>query len=73
MATNDTQVRTLKIMRALADRVVDLEQRLAGAKPPRAIASMRGATGYERACRLVDAGRQNEIIAPQPPGRGRRR
>ena len=71
MATNDTTTRTLRIVKTLTDRLTDLERRV-GVKP-RATASMQGLSAYERTCRLVDLGRQNEIEVPLPPTRARRR
>ena len=50
MATNDTTTRTLRVVKALTERVTDLERHV-GARPNRATASMHGLSPFERTCR----------------------
>ena len=68
---NDDLLRTLRIVRTMHDRLTNLERRV-GVKPRATASSLQGRSGYERTCRLVDLGRQDEIVAPLPPVRGRR-
>ena len=69
-ANKDITTRTLRIVKTLADRVVDLEQRVGGA---RSHATASAGSSYARTCALIDAGRQRDIEVPLPPGRARTR